>query len=261
MRISVNLASRPFVELRPLFERLRIIMAVLGVLALALGIWLHSARTRAQASQAQMDALVQQTRAFQQERANNESRMHQPSNAAVLERSQYLNALFIRKSFSWTAVMMDLENVLPSGVQVTNIEPQTLPDGTITIRLRVSGDREFAVNLIKNLERSQCFIKPRLASETAQVQDPNQRKNGAPVDLNAVEFDILAGYNPLPVHLRKKQIVERSKEENVGVTLPAFRSQHPAPLTGVSHPPQGIILPPFHTQPKPSAQTNGRRPQ
>jgi type IV pilus assembly protein PilN len=204
MRISVNLATRPFVELSSLFQRLRIIMASLAVLALVLGIWLHTATKKAHAKQAQMDALVQKTRGFQQERANNEARMHQPANAAVLERSQYLNALFVKKSFSWTAVMMDLENVLPAGVQVTNIEPATLPDGSITIRLRVSGDRERAVDLVKNLERSQCFVAPRLASESAQTQDPNQRNNGAPVDLNAVEFDILAGYNPLPVHLRKK---------------------------------------------------------
>ena len=203
MRISVNLASRPFVELRPLFQRLRVIMAVLGGLVLILGLLLHSASKKAAIQQAQMDALVQQTRNFQQERANNEARMHQSSNAAVLARSQFLNALFVRKSFSWTAVMMDLENVLPAGVQVTNIEPQTLPDGSITIRLRVSGDRDRAVDLIKNLERSQCFVAPRLTSESAQTQDPNQRNNGVPVDLNAVEFDILAGYNPLPVHLRK----------------------------------------------------------
>jgi len=210
MRISVNLATRPFVELRPLFQRLRILMAALGVLALVLGIWLHAATKKAHARQAQMDALVQKTRSFQQERAANQARMHQPANAAVLDRSQFLNKLFVQKGFSWTAVMMDLENVLPAGVQVTNIEPQTLPDGSITIRLRVSGDRERAVDLVKNLERSQCFVAPRLASESAQTQDPNQRNNGAPVDLNAVEFDILAGYNPLPVHLRKKS--ESAKE-------------------------------------------------
>ena len=41
MRISINLATRPFVELRPLFARLRLAMAGLAVLAVALGITLH----------------------------------------------------------------------------------------------------------------------------------------------------------------------------------------------------------------------------
>ena len=71
-----------------------------------------------------MDALQNRTTQLQRERQANEARMRQPQNQAVLERSQFLNALFARKSFSWTAVMMDLERVLPAGVQVTSIEPQ-----------------------------------------------------------------------------------------------------------------------------------------
>src|SRR6185312_500598 len=109
MRISVNLASRPFVELRPLFARLRLAMAALLVIAVGLGFWLHALNGRARIAQAQMDTLKTQTRHFQQERQMNEARMRQPQNMAVLERSQFLNALFARKSFSWTAVMMDLE--------------------------------------------------------------------------------------------------------------------------------------------------------
>jgi type IV pilus assembly protein PilN len=252
MRISVNLATRPFVELRPLYQRLRIIMAVLGVLAIVLGVWLHSATKRAHIAQAQMDALVQKTRGFQQERANNEARMHQPSNAAVLDRSQFLNALFVRKSFSWTAVMMDLENVLPAGVQVTNIEPQMLPDGELQIRLRISGDRERAVDLIKNLERSQCFVAPRLSSESAQTQDPNQRNNGAPVNLNAVEFDILAGYNPLPVHLRKKQPSETSEDITPVMKKASAAAKSSAAAPSIPHP---------ANSPRPMAQPAGRRPQ
>ena len=97
--------------------------------------------------------------------------MRQPQNRAVLERSQFLNALFASKSFSWTAVMMDLERVLPAGVQVTSIEPVMTPDGDVNIRLRVTGDRERAVDLVRNLERSQRFVAPRLANETAQTQE------------------------------------------------------------------------------------------
>ena len=65
--------------------------------------------------------------------------MRQPANAAVLDRAHFLNALFLRKSFSWTAVMMDLETVLPTGVQVTAIEPAVTADGDVIIRLRVAG--------------------------------------------------------------------------------------------------------------------------
>lgn len=200
MRISVNLATRPFVELRPLFARLRIAMAAFVVLAVGLGVWAHSLSVRAQAAQAQMDALRNQTLEYQTERQANERRMQQPANRAVLERSRFLNGLFERKGFSWTAVMMDLERVLPAGVQVTSIEPVVTAEGEVNIRLRVSGQRERAVELVRNLERSQRFLQPRLANEAAQTQD-----NGRAVAVSqttsapgAVEFDILSGYNPLP---------------------------------------------------------------
>ena len=198
MRISVNLATRPFIELRPLFARLRLAMLALALLAVALGFWLHALNGRAHVAQAKMEALRAKTQQFQRERQTNEARMRQPQNMAVLERSQFLNALFAQKSFSWTAVMMDLEKVLPVGVQVTSIEPMITKQGDVNIRLRVSGERDRAVQLVRNLETSQRFIDPRLANEAAQKQGSQgggAMQTGMP---GAVEFDILSGYNPLP---------------------------------------------------------------
>jgi type IV pilus assembly protein PilN len=198
MRISVNLASRPFVELRPMFARLRIVMAVLTVLAIGLTIGLRIMSKRVNAAEAQMRELKTQTSVVVNERQANEARMRQPVNQAVLERSHFLNDLFQRKSFSWTAVMMDLENVLPSGVQVTSIEPVITPDGDVNIRLRVSGERDREVDLIRNLERSQRFVSPRLMNESAQSQDQSSRPVAIGLPPSAVEFVILSGYNPLP---------------------------------------------------------------
>jgi type IV pilus assembly protein PilN len=215
MRISVNLANRPFVELRPLFARLRLAMAVLAVLAVGLGFWLHSLTAKAIVAQAQMNALKEKTQRFQHERQVNEARMHQPQNMAVLERSQFLNAVFARKSFSWTAVLMDLEKVLPTGVQVTSIEPSITKEGDVNIRLRVSGDRERAVLLVRNLETSQRFLSPRLASEQAQTQEGNRNAIAAQTMApGAVQFEILSGYNPLPPKSAKE--IAASKEDGDG---------------------------------------------
>jgi type IV pilus assembly protein PilN len=203
MRISINLATRPFVELRPLFARLRLAMAGLALLAVVLGFGLHSMNVRARAAQAQMDVLKAQTRTLEMERQTNEARMHEPQNRAVLDRSQFLNTLFASKSFSWTAVMMDLEGVLPAGVQVTSIEPSITPERNINIRLRVNGPRELEVDLVRNLERSQRFLSPQLTTETAQMQDQGRltpvAQTGVPV---GVQFDIFSGYNPLPLEMK-----------------------------------------------------------
>jgi type IV pilus assembly protein PilN len=127
--------------------------------------------------------------------------MRQPANAAVLKRAQFLNALFLKKSFSWTAVMMDLENVLPLGVQVTSIEPQINREGDVLIHLRVSGDRDRAVQLVRNLERSKRFRNPHINSESSETKQGNGLQQPAPNAPWGVEFEILADYVPLPENM------------------------------------------------------------
>lgn len=200
MRITINLATRPFVELRPFFLRLRILMVVLVAAMIGLGIWAHVLQQRLDRATVQMDRLRAQTTTAQNERRFSETRMRQPVNAAVLDRAHFLNALFLRKSFSWTAVMMDLEQVLPAGVQVTSIEPQPTAAGDVVIRMRVSGERDRAVQLVRNLERSRRFLEPRLSGEATQSKENGMPRPGgfAPRAPAGVEFDILADYNPLP---------------------------------------------------------------
>jgi type IV pilus assembly protein PilN len=198
MRISINLAARPFVELGPLFAQLRLVMIALAMVAVGLGIGLHVETARAKKAQAQMDGLRSQTASYQNQLSANEARMRQPQNRAVLDRAQFLNQVFAEKSFSWTAVMMDLENVLPAGLQVTSIEPLISKEGDVSIRMRVSGDRERAIEFVRNLESSQRFLKPSLTSESLET---NQAKNGQTEEApGGVQFDILSGYNPLPMN-------------------------------------------------------------
>ena len=249
MRISVNLATRPFVELRPFFARLRLMMGVLAVAAIVLLVVTHSMQKKLDRAQAQMDALKARTAAAQNEKINNERRMRQPANAAVLARSHFLNQLFLRKSFSWTAVMMDLENVLPVGVQVTSIEPQPTADGDLVIRLRVAGDRDRAVQLVRNLERSKRFIAPRLSGENSQAKEGAnaQMLAGAPA---GVEFEIMANYNPLPAGVAYEKPKPPVDEAAAGGTKP--HSAKPAVVKPGPH--DGIVLKPY-VAPRPGVVT------
>lgn len=232
MRISVNLATRPFIELRPFFLRLRLLMLGLGVLCVGAAMAAHWQQIRVDRAELQLEELRNRTVASQRGKLRSEARMREPANASVLDRAHFLNALFLAKSFSWTAVMMDLENVLPTGVQVTSIEPQVAADGDVVIRLRVAGDRDRAVQLVRNLERSRRFLAPRLSGESAQAREAGlagvssgsgsgavgfggsgnggsgNGRSGSGGSGNAgsgiggagnVEFEILADYNPLPV--------------------------------------------------------------
>jgi type IV pilus assembly protein PilN len=198
MRITLNLASRPFVELRPVYQRLRVFMLALVLLAGLLGALLHFESRKAEAARAHVDTLHHNIESLEQRQRNYQALMRQPANAAVLNQSEYLNGLFRRKAFSWTAIMMDLENVLPAGVQVLNIDPAVAPAGDVTIRLRVSGARERSIDLVRNLERSRHFLQPRITSEALQTNTSSEGTQQISANSN-VNFDVLAEYRPLSV--------------------------------------------------------------
>jgi type IV pilus assembly protein PilN len=197
-------------------------MAALALLAAGLGWGLHTMNQRARVASAQMHELQAQTSAVEEERKVNAARMMEPRNHAVLERTQFLNQLFASKSFSWTSVMMDLENVLPAGVQVTSIEPVINPDGGVNIHLHVSGPRDLQVDLVRNLERSQRFLAPHVANETAQSEEEGRlmSTSGAGVP-GGVQFDIVSGYNPLPAAAKGQARKEVAGNEPANEGRPA----------------------------------------
>jgi type IV pilus assembly protein PilN len=263
MRITVNLATRPFIELRPFFLRLRIVMAVLMVVAVGAMIGTHLLQKKLDVAKAQIDQVHVKVVKAQQEKQGNERRMREPANAAVLARAHFLNTLFLTKSFSWTAVMMDLETVLPSGVQVTSIQPEIASDGDVIIRLRVSGDRDRAVQLVRNLERSKRFLAPRLTGEAVQAKEAATQGNSFAAANNnlappGVEFEILARYNPLPEG-QTYATVRPAKEEKTAET--AARNKTAKPRSRTAKPQSrkagskgyGIVLKPYPaTHPKPA---------
>lgn len=264
MRITLNLATKPYVELKPLYLRLRWAMGLLLLMAVGLGLILRVEARKAAEAHARVTALNQQIAALKQEQQSFQSQMRQPQNASVLGESEFLNELFKRKSFSWTAVMMDLETVLPGGVQVTSLEPSILPGGGVTIRMRVSGQRDMAVELIKNLEHSKRFLLPRLANETADTAatGPGSQAALRPVSASSsVNFDILADYNPLPA-TSDKTATKSPDDKGVKKTAPhtggtkkagppgKIKAGHSAAATP---PPAAGAVPPRPGQPRPSA--------
>ncbi len=216
MRISVNLATRPYVELAPVYNRLRTWTAILVITGLALWFLYRSECTEAREKLAYVASVQNHVQQLEHQQQSYQALMQEPKNAAILHQSDFLNDLFQHKAFSWTATMTDLETVLPSGVEVLSIDPIVAKDGHVTIRLRVTGDRDRAIDLIRNLEKSQHFAQPRLAQEsqaTGNAQPGNLQNVG---DANDVNFDILADYRPLalPVNAESEEEGLAAQEQN-----------------------------------------------
>ncbi len=203
MNITLNLATRPYLELRPVYARLRAAALVLAVLALPMLLVLRTAQTRARAAEARVEQLESRIALLRQQQTRARALTLEGANAQTLTRAAFLNDLFRRKAFSWTATMSDLETTLPYGVQVQAIDPVVTPDGHVTIRMRITGARERAVDVVHNLERSRHFVAPHVIAEALANQAGSEgngssggvRQVGNPSD---VTFDILADYRPLP---------------------------------------------------------------
>jgi len=197
MKITLNLASQPYVDLRSVLKRLRIIMVVLILLAVPLYLLLKSEQKKAESATARVNAVHNNVRNLERQQQSYQALMRQPQNAAVLTQSEYLNSLFRQKAFSWTATMTDLETVLPAGVQVLSLDPAITKSGQVEIHLRVSGARDKAIELVQNLEKSRRFAATRLTGETL-AQASGQNAAIQPFLASSISnFDILAQYRPV----------------------------------------------------------------
>jgi len=199
MKIAVNLASRPYIDLRPIYNRLRTWTVILALVGGALWYLDRNESDQAQAARAQVTTVESRVHDLESDQQKYRRLMQQPKDAGILQQSEFLNSLFQRKAFSWTATMTDLETVLPTGVQVLSIDPIVAQDGHVIIRLRVTGERGRELDLMRNLEKSRHFASPRLATESlATAQGGGQgMQNASTSSGNQVNFDILADYRPL----------------------------------------------------------------
>jgi Tfp pilus assembly protein PilN len=214
VRITLNLASRPFADAGPAIRRLRIALAVLAVVAIALGLGLHALDNQAKQARAREHVLDAQIASLNSQRQGYVNLMQQPDNAQLLKQSAALNTLFDEKSFSWTLTMEDLETALPAGVQVSTLEPIIDKSHNITMHLRVLGPRDSAIDFVRNLEHSRRFRVSRIVGETAEgaTTGAGQMNRFEPVSASSrVSFDVLANY--IPPHSRRNP---RPQESRIG---------------------------------------------
>src|SRR5271157_998991 len=270
MRVTLNLATRPYADIGAVIKLLRIAMAVLVVIGIGLGVGLHAFHQQAEEARKTEQQVQSQIDAIKLERQGYQELMRQPANAQLLAQARMLNQLIDEKAFSWTLAMEDLETVLPGGVQVSTLEPVRNKDGHITLHLKVIGPRDRAVDLVRNLEHSRRFLLPRIVGENAVETTGGPNARPEPVSAsNRVNFDLLAQYNPASSGerkaARKPAPATEDSESRPGshiVPSPVRRpvrppytgpDQHPAPVQMTPRSSRNAIKPDPSTYPNPTA--------
>ena len=217
MKITLNLATRPYTDIGPALKRLRIAIAVLAVMAIGLGLGLRAVHQKADEARATEQRVQSKIDAINREREGYQEMMRQPANARLLKEVGMLNQLFDQKTFSWTLAMEDLENVVPGGVQVATLEPTSdEKTGRTTVKLRVVGPRDRADDLVQNLEHSRHFLLPGIVGESSEATG-GQADRLEPVSAsNRFTFELQAEYNPAAPMERKAQKKLEDKKPSAG---------------------------------------------
>lgn len=195
MQITINLATRPFADVRPLLKFLKRTVIVLGCTNVLVGLLVYLAHTSRTSSRAEAHALDRIVASQSQELVNYRSIIQRPENVILADRTNALNQLFDEKAFSWTLLMLNLEGDVPADVQLASIQPVRAKDGRLSLRFHVIGPRGRIIELLTNLEKTPCFVLPRVLGENAQ-DDPGAKVPPHALNETSVEeFEVEAGYD------------------------------------------------------------------
>lgn len=190
MRVEINLATQPYEDARRFWFRWGGALVALGIVTLGLVYFTLLGWVTAAKDKGLIGQNMHQIADRDGEKSAAQALMNLSQNSVTRDRSQLLNGLFYRKSFSWTQVFEELERVMPPRLHVVSIQPEFAPDNELAIKLVVAGDsRDRALDLVRKMEESQHFQQTQIEQETAETG------SGA-TSGDTVKFSISALYIP-----------------------------------------------------------------
>jgi Tfp pilus assembly protein PilN len=195
--VTLNLARRPFANLRPL-RRLAIGLWALGGVAAAAALWLFAAYLSGSAEKrAELGRLQEAGAAESQRIAGLEGELGRFDLAAQNREVAYINDRISERTFGWSALFDDLADVLPWNVRIESLSPLSITPGKRpvaaadqpvekTFLLRFGGtakDGEALLTFIDRLFAHPAFAEPNLEQE--------RRENG-----EELSFSLTVTYRP-----------------------------------------------------------------
>jgi type IV pilus assembly protein PilN len=167
MRLDINLATRPYEDAREFWARWGVAVGLLALLTVALLGWTVNDWRKAGKDRQDIARLQAQIAERDNERAQDQAVLDQPANRSTRDQSQFLNGLIQRKSFSWTSVFEDLEQVMPPSLHVVSLRPELNDQNQMELEMRVAGEtRSAAIELVHRMEGSKHFQQAQLVSES-----------------------------------------------------------------------------------------------
>jgi type IV pilus assembly protein PilN len=165
--ITPNLATRPFLNTRPVW----IVTAVAGLAAVILlfvDLRLVLVANRALDDEtATRDALLERHRVLEGEVRKDIAVLERVPWRSLTRRVEATNVILREHSFSWLAMLDDIEGLMPYGVRLTRIAPTVSADGVTLSLALIAQNRDAMLELLDNLVADPRFAEPTPLTESS----------------------------------------------------------------------------------------------
>ena len=173
MRVRLNLATSPLENNRRFLLGWSVLGAVAFIALMVFGVRAYrdwSADRALRRDIARLEREMNQLRDGRDGRRELEEFFKRPDNLRLRDRAAFLNTLIEQRSFPWTKIFMDLEEILPEGVRVISISPKMVA-GRVEVKLTVGASNDDAkLKFLRALEASKAFSRIQLLAETRPVR-------------------------------------------------------------------------------------------
>jgi Tfp pilus assembly protein PilN len=166
MKIRLNVATSPLQSHRR-FVAEAVLAAAAGFLLLAgLSTSVISAWRKNRGQREEINRYQEQLVQLEVRQAALAAYFNSPQTRQVMDRAAFLNSLIDQRSFPWTKIFTDLEQVLPPGVRVVSIAPK-MQNGAVEVGLVVGATSDKSkIDFLDALQSSPSFSRIVVKSET-----------------------------------------------------------------------------------------------
>lgn len=166
MRVTINLATQPYQDVRAFALRWGLVLVLLAALAGLLVVRAVQGWRSTQDISAVITADNAHISKLQSDVATAKQVLDRPANQNIRMQSAFLNTLIARKAFSWTQAFSTLEKLMPPRLHVVSMQPQLDDQNRLELKMTLAGDsHEKVVDLLRRMETSPHFQQPQLVAE------------------------------------------------------------------------------------------------
>jgi type IV pilus assembly protein PilN len=166
MRVTINLATQPYQDVRSFALRWSVGLLLLAVIAAGLVYKAIEGWRSTRDIGAKISADQEQMSKLNEDISKGNVELNRPANRDIRMQSAFLNTLIARKAFSWTEAFSTLEKIMPPRLHVVSMQPELDEQNRLTLKMRVAGDsRDSFLTLLRRMENTPEFLSPQPESE------------------------------------------------------------------------------------------------